>query len=74
MGVYHKRPFPCNDLSDQDLSLLVKKLSKDLYLSNINIVDILLNGKAENKHPKYHKCHKFGKISDISRTLKLQYP
>ena len=73
MGVYHERPFPCNDLSDQDISLLVKKLSKDLYLSNINIVDILLNGKAENNHPKYHKCQ-LGKILDIVRTLKLQYP
>ena len=74
MGVNHKRPFQCNDLSDQNSSLLVKRLSKDLCLSNIFIVDILLNGKAENNHPKFHKRHTFGKISDISRTRKLQYP
>ena len=40
------QPLSCNDLSDQSRSLLVKKLSKDLYSSYINLLDILLKGQG----------------------------
>ena len=52
MEVYHKQSLSCNDLSDQNLSPLVNKMSNDLYLSSIILWDILLNSKAENTHPK----------------------
>ena len=39
-GVYNKQSLQCNDLSDQNLFELIKKLSMELYIICIKLWDI----------------------------------
>ena len=66
-GSIQQQKLPCNHLSGQHLSKLVKKLSMGLY--SLNFFGIFPKAARVKATIQNHKYHKFGTILDFSRSF-----